>query len=472
MTQVSRAQRIYCIGIKGVGMTGLAQILTAQGKEVWGSDTPEVFFTNEVLRHAGIRVLEGFSADHLDQPIDLVIRSTAYADDHVEVAAARERGLPVLAYAEALGEITQVKSSLAVAGSHGKTTTTALLAHVLKLANFSPTALVGSHVPQFGGNALVGSSELFVHEADEYQNKLQYFKPHGVILTSIQWDHPDFFPTPEEYLATFVQFIKSLPADGFVIACYDDPEVKRAISQADLRPEQIVAYGLQHGALRLVRMWLDEGRWHFSVKEGEEFLGDFWLRLIGAHNVANALAVIACAKRLGVSLDLIRQGLASFEGTARRFEFKGKLTNGLTLVDDYAHHPAEISATLKAARAFYPYKRIRCIFQPHTFSRTAALLKEFATCFGEADEVIVVDTYASAREQGGAVTSIQLADEIASQHSNVRYIPTLPEATRSVSETASRSDLVITMGAGDVWQIGEQLIKQFGTVTGNDSHYG
>ncbi|MDZ4230045.1 MAG: cyanophycin synthetase, partial [Candidatus Veblenbacteria bacterium] len=288
------------------------------------------------------------------------------------------------------------------------------------------------------------------------------------VLTSIEWDHPDFFPTAEEYFVAFVQFLKKLPPDGFVVACYDSVQVKRAVAEAGLTPEQLVTYGLAEGHLRMVRMWLDEGRWHFSATEGEEYLGEFWLKLVGSHNVANALAAIACARRLGVDIEVIRTALASFEGTARRFEVKGRLMNSVTLVDDYGHHPSEIRATLKAARAFYPYKQIRCVFQPHTFSRTKALLGEFGSCFTEADEVVVLDTYTSAREKSGEVTSAELVTEIQKHHAHVVHKPTIAEASEYLAETANRNDLVITMGAGDVWQVGESLIKRFGLATGSE----
>jgi len=468
MSTLSNAHRVYLIGLKGVGMTGLAQLLRSQGKEVWGSDTAEHFFTDEVLRNAGIECLEGFDAKHLERAPDVVIRSTAYGEGHPEVEAARAKALPLMTYAEALGEITASAKSIAVAGSHGKTTTSALLAHVLKAAGLNPSALVGSRVPQWQGNALTGSGELFVFEADEYQNKFQYFSAHGVILTSVAWDHPDFFPTSEDYRAAYVQFLKKLPSDGFVTACADDPEVQQVVVEAGLRPEQIVTYGLTAGSWRMVRMWLDESRWHFSARLDEDYKGDFWLRLIGSHNVANALAVMAACTRLGVELEVVRAALASFEGTARRFEAKGKLTNGVTVVDDYGHHPQEVQATLKAARAFYPYKYIRCVFQPHTFSRTAALLTEFGTSFKEADEVVVLDTYASAREAKGEVTSKELVAEIAAHHAKVTYQPTLAEAAQYLGDTASRSDLVLTMGAGDVWQVGDTLVNRFGTVEGRD----
>ncbi|HBZ36230.1 MAG TPA: UDP-N-acetylmuramate--L-alanine ligase [Candidatus Veblenbacteria bacterium] len=468
MSKFNQAKRIYFIGLKGVGMTALAQLLKSRGVQVWGSDTEEQFFTDKVLAAAGIECEIGFSAKHLDRPIDLVIRSSAYSDDQVEVKAAKEKKIPVLSYAEALGELAGEYKSVAVCGSHGKTTISAMLAHVLKQANLSPSAIVGSAVPQFGGNALVGSGELLVFEADEYQNKLQYFSPQSVILTSIDWDHPDFFPSADDYFATFVTFLKKIPTDGFVVACYDSDNVKEAVDKAGLSPEQILTYGLTDGRLQMVRMWLDEGRWHFSATDGEEYLGEFWLKLVGSHNVANALAVIACARRLGVDLEAIRTGLASFEGTARRFENKGKLTNGITVVDDYAHHPGEIKATLKAARAFYPYKNIRCVFQPHTFSRTQALLADFGKSFAETDEVIVLDTYTSAREKTGEVTSAQLVEEIKKNHTNVIYKPTISEAVNYLMETTNRNNLVLTMGAGDVWQVGDKLIEKFGLLSGSE----
>lgn len=468
MSQLSSANRVYLIGIKGVGMTGLAQLLKSQGKTVWGSDTSEHFFTNEVLQRAGIECLEDWNAAHLERQIDVVVRSTAYGDTHPEVAAAKAKGIPVLSYPEALGEFVSQYKSLAVTGSHGKTTTTAMLAHVLHSAGLAPSALVGSQVPQFAGNALVGSGELFVFEADEYQNKLQYYKPQGVILTSIQWDHPDFFPSAEVYQAAFMEFLKKIPADGFVVACYDSESVKQAVVAANLTPAQVSTYGLSQGNTKLMRMWLDEGKWHFSATEGEEYLGEFWLKLVGSHNVANALAVIACARRLGVDIEKIRTGLASFEGTSRRFEQKGRLMNSVMVVDDYAHHPAEIAATLKAARAFYPYKQIRCVFMPHTWSRTRALFADFGTAFKDADEVVLMETYASAREQGGGVSIDELATEIKKHHPNVVLQPTIAEAAQYVGDTANRNQLVITMGAGNVWQVGDELIKRFGLMTDSE----
>jgi len=468
MSFIDKANRIYCIGLKGVGMTGLAQLLKAQGKEVWGSDTTEKFFTDEVLHKAGLECWEGFTADHLNRPIDLVIHSSAYNEEQVEVRAALNKKIPVLTYAQALAELVNAKKGLAVIGSHGKTTTTALLAHILQTANLYPSALVGSMVRTWQGNALSGSGDWFVFEADEYQNKFQQYSPQGIILTSIDWDHPDFFPTPQDYQDAFVQFLKKLPAAGFIVACYDDPKVKQAIAQAGLKPEQLTTYGLTSGYWRMQRMWLEDGRWHFSVNEGQEYLGTFYFRLVGGHNVLNALAAMAAAKRLGVELETIRQALISFDGTVRRFEDKGKLTNGVSLVDDYAHHPGEIIATLKAARAFYPYKNIRVVFHPHTFSRTKALLSDFGRAFAGADEVIALDIYGSAREQTGGVSTADLVAELHKNNIKVTYQPTIEQAAEYLISTVKRNDLVITMGAGDVWRVGEELIKKFGLMNGSE----
>lgn len=468
MSTLDSAKHIYMIGIKGVGMTALAQILKAHGKTVWGSDTAEKFFTDKVLARAGIEVNEGWAAQHLDRTIDLVIHSTAYDDTNVEIKAASVKGLKVLTYPEIVGELTRQYKSLAVAGSHGKTTTSALLAHILQTAGLSPTALIGSEVFQFNGNALIGSGEWLVFEADEYHNKLKFFSPQAVILTSLDWDHPDFFKTAADYTQAFVEFLKKVPAEGFVVACYDNENIRQAVAQAGLKPEQLVTYGLTAGRWTLRRMWLEEGKWHFSVNEGDEYHGIFQWRLIGGHNVANALAAMAGARRLGVEMEIIRQAIASFEGTKRRFEIKGRLNNAVTLVDDYAHHPAEIIATLKAARAYYPYKKIRVVFHPHTFSRTAALLADFATAFSEADEVIVLDVYSSAREKNGAVTSVNLVEAIKSHNPDVVHKPTIAAATEYLIATADRTNLVITMGAGDVWKVGEELIKKFGLASGSE----
>ncbi|MFZ5391098.1 MAG: Mur ligase family protein [Patescibacteria group bacterium] len=275
MSFLDKVNRVYCIGLKGVGMTGLAQILQGLGKEVWGSDTTEKFFTDGILNQAGLRCWEGFSERHLEEKIDLVMRSSAYGPEQEEVAAALKKGLPTYTYADVLAEVIKTKRGLAVTGSHGKTTTSALLAHILKEAGLNPMALVGSAVKGWTGNALVGSGEWFVFEADEYQNKFHQFGPEAAILTSIDWDHPDFFPDALSYSQAFVDFLKKIPATGWVVACYDDDNVKKAVVAAGLKPEQLTTYGLKNGYLKMVRMWLEEGRWYFSLNEGQEYLGEF-----------------------------------------------------------------------------------------------------------------------------------------------------------------------------------------------------
>lgn len=460
------ANKIYMIGIKGQGMTGLALILKSQGKTISGSDTEEKFNTDDVLRRASISFSEGFKASNVPNKCDLIIYSSAYSETNEEYKVAQKNNIPLMAYAQALGELTQNKKSIAIAGSHGKTTITAMLAYVLEQAERSPLALIGSQVKQLNSNALTGSGELFVFEADEYQNKFKFFNPWAVVLTSIDWDHTDFYKTPDDYQAAFVEFLKKIPADGLVIANFDSPQVKKVVVEAALKVEQIISYGLTNGRWQMLRMWLDQGRWFFSVLKGEEYLGDFELQLIGSHNVSNALACLALASHLGIDLDVIRRALASFEGTSRRFELKGRLTNSAIVIDDYAHHPKEIVATLKAARDFYPYKNIRVVFHPHTYTRTAALLEDFARSFAGADEVIVLDIYASAREVKGAITSQNLVEAIKKHHPKVVYQPTIADAVKYVSADLTRSDAVITMGAGDVWRVGDELIKKFGLMTG------
>lgn len=468
MSIFDQARKIYLIGIKGVGMTALAQVLKAMGKNVTGSDTNEEFFTDQVLIRAGISFESGFKSEHLNRGYDLVIKSTAYSEDNEEIKEAHRRQIKVIDYPEALGELTKNQPSIAVTGSHGKTTTSALLAYVLQACGVSPTALVGSEVIQWQGNALIGSGQWFVFEADEYQNKLRYYYPQIVILTSIDWDHPDFYKDKEIYRQAFVDFLKKIPKDGYLVANYDDQEVRKAVAEAGLQPEQLVTYGLNNGYWRLVRSWLEEGRWNFAVEAGDEFVDNYNFRLIGGHNVANALAVIACAKKIGLDMDQVKHAIQSFEGTRRRFENKGRLTNNVVLVDDYAHHPSEVSTTLRGARAFYPYKNIRVVFHPHTFSRTDALQDNFSTCFNEADEVIVLDIYGSAREKQGNMNSQKLVEKISEHHKNVKYLATIDEVVNYLSSGLTRSDLIITMGAGDVWKVGQKLIDEFGLTTGSE----
>jgi UDP-N-acetylmuramate--alanine ligase len=447
----------YLIGIKGVGMTALAQILHARGVRVSGSDIAQHFFTDDVLRRAGIPFVEGFLAEHVPDA-DLVIRSTAYADDHVEVAEARRRGLAVTTYPEAVAMVFNAGRGIAICGTHGKTTTTAMLGWVLKSAGLEPTVLVGSEVPQFGGNALVGSGEVMVLEADEYQDKLQYYQPFGVILTNIEYDHPDFFPSFDAYVDAFRRFVQKIPADGFLVACADDPVV---VEVARGTRATVIWYGLTHPPAPplpqgggetekgVLASKVSGETTHFfpSLGGGErEGVGGISLQLPGRHNVQNALAVLAVTDRFGVPRDVALRALAEFQGTRRRFEVVGEVGD-VTIIDDYGHHPTEIQATLAAVKERYPGRRILCAFHPHTFTRTIALKGAFATAFRGADQTYVMDIYGSAREQHGGITAEELAHMIA-QHNPAVPSGGVAATVATLVRDARLGDVILCIGAG------------------------
>ncbi|MBU1146122.1 UDP-N-acetylmuramate--L-alanine ligase [Patescibacteria group bacterium] len=456
------AKKIYFIGIKGVGMTAIAQIFKLRGAEVTGSDTHEKFFTDEVLEKSGIKFYEGFDADNLvaEKP-DLIIYSTAYTEENPELAAAKKSGVAILSYPEALGEILKEGFGIAVCGTHGKTTTTAMLGFVLQELGSDPTVIVGSAVPQLGGNARDGRGKYVVVEADEYQNKFLYLDPRAIVLTSAEYDHPDFFKTPEEYNDAFRKFVEKISGDGFLVACADDKNVKEISAVAKCK---VIFYGLTAGDWQAKNIVQKNGGIEFEVLEKNESHGIFKIQLLGNHNVANALAVIATARELGFgpstgSGNKLREALGKFSGAVRRFEIKGE-AGGVLVIDDYGHHPTEIRVTLEAARQKYPDRRIWCVFHPHTFTRTKALLADFAKSFGAVDKTIVIDIYGSTREQAGGVSSGELVELIKKEGKDALYIPTIPEAADFLAKEVKSGDIVITMGAGDVWRVGELLLEK------------
>ncbi|MFH1428081.1 MAG: UDP-N-acetylmuramate--L-alanine ligase [Patescibacteria group bacterium] len=479
-------KKIYMIGIKGVGMTMLAQYLAKNGIEIIGSDTAETFMTDQVLKKSGIKIIENFAANNIPSDVDLIIYSTAYnKETNPEVARALSGKIKILTYAEALAQIFNQKYGIAVVGSHGKTTTTAWLGYVLDKAGLKPNVMVGARVEQFNGNSLVGKSDYLITEIDEYQNKLKYFQPKIVLLNNIEYDHPDFFPSMADYQNVFIEFIKKIPSSGFLIANFDDPIIRK-IARVNCRGK-IISYGISELADYVAYDIKSlNGKQYFKVKFGagdddgeedfpegeniysclqENLLGDFSISLAGQHNISNALAVIATGIELGIELRLIREYLEEFIGTDRRMQVLGKF-KGATIIDDYAHHPTEILATLKAVRQIYPKSNLRVVFHPHTYTRTKALFEDFVKSFPEADEVIVLDIYGSAREKQGGVSSEELVEKIGTRNKesgikqDVKYISTLEECEKYLRENIERGDVVILMGAGDVFRIGKNLVKE------------
>lgn len=493
-----RKMNIYLIGIKGVGMTMLAQFLSSQGHHVSGSDINDSFLTDKVLKKEKIKVMHPFSETNIPVHPDMIIYSSAFnADNNPELAKIRNsknlfKNIPILSYAEALGQVFNDHAGIAVCGSHGKTTTSAWLGYVLMKAGKKPNVLVGSRVPQFNGSSLKGSSPYLIAEVDEYQNKLKYFQPVGVVLNNIDYDHPDFFKSEAQYVKVFADFIKKIPASGFLVVNSRDAQSQRIkkycrarIHSYDLVPnaetfieaEGVIKTDSDYLAydLRMKNGYQIFKITYRSVKTTKKEriesllgLGEFKIRLWGEHNVLNAVAVVVASLELGVPLEQIRGGLALFTGTERRAQILGKY-RGATIVDDYAHHPTEIAATLKGLRAHYPQANIITVFHPHTFTRTKAFFTDFTKSFALADELIVLDIYGSARESAswrtGEVSGRQLAAAVDKYNKkikrtqSVKYLGSMPEVTTYLRRRLSSKDVLLLMGAGDVFRVGEDLLK-------------
>ena len=478
MLDLSKIKKAYFIGIKGAGMAAVAEIFHARGIEIGGSDTAEKFFTDEILAKNGINFFETFSAENIPEDAELIVYSTAYnAENNTEFAEAKKLGLVMMSYPEILGELFNEKMGIAVCGTHGKTTTTAMLAECLRIAGADPSAIVGSKVIGWQGSSLSGKGKYFVAEADEYQNKFQYYNPFAVILTSVDWDHPDYFPTFGEYKKVFADFAARISKTGFLVVWGD------SVSTLDISKNavcNVLSYGfsedcdyiisnfqfpiskpqvVEQRSLRGRQILNPNGQnfQKFDLKFKEKNLGTFQINLVGRHNVLNAAAAIAVCYKLKIDMEKVREALKNFQGTARRFEYIGE-RNGAILIDDYAHHPEEIKATLKAAQEVYPEKNIITIFHPHTFTRTKALLQEFAQSFDDADEAIIIDIYGSAREVQGGVSSKELVDLINKyDRDKAEYIPAIEEVVEYLKDKIGENDVVISMGAGDVWKVAEGL---------------
>jgi UDP-N-acetylmuramate--alanine ligase len=471
---IDKIKKAHFIGIKGVGMSMLAQFLASQGVKISGSDVAEDFLTARVLSAIKADIKIGFSPNNIPPDAEAIIYSTAYnGKNNPEVAAAKElKPRLTLTFAQALAKIFNSYWGIAVVGSHGKTTTTAWLGHTLAQAGLKPNVMVGSFVEQWQAASLSLGSEILIIEADEYQNKLSQFQPRAVVLNNIDYDHPDFFPTPQAYEQVFVDFIKKIPKRGFLVANMDDKAVKR-LAPVNCRGK-IIGYGLAEknkagkqadkdfSFLAFDRSLSQQGQF-FKVKMRQndqwQDLGEFNIRLLGKHNIYNALAVIAASIELDADLAKIRAGLADFLGTARRAQVLGKF-RGALIIDDYAHHPTEVKATLLALKEKYKDKNLVVVFHPHTFTRTKALLADFSKSFFAADQVIVLDIYGSARETQGGIKASDLVKAIKEVgHKQVRHIPSLSKAEDYLRSAAGPGDVIVLMGAGDVFRIGENLIK-------------
>ncbi|HEY4709817.1 MAG TPA: UDP-N-acetylmuramate--L-alanine ligase [Candidatus Acidoferrales bacterium] len=446
-------QRIHLVGIGGSGMNGIAEVLLSSGYAVSGSDLKATSIT-ERLRNLGATICEGHRIENV-QGAHVVVVSSAVAPDNVEIVEAHRLKIPVIPRAEMLAELMRLKYGIAVAGAHGKTTTTSMVASVLGAAGLDPTFVVGGRVNHAGANARVGQSEYMVVEADESDRSFLLLAPVIAVVTTIDREHIGQYSSLEEIQETFLQFIGRVPFDGSVVLCVDDPNVQSILPRVN-RP--MVTYGTSSQAdLVIGDVKLEGLSSAFGLKYRGEDLGVFHLPAPpGIHNVRNAAAAAAVGLVLNVPADLIREGLAAFSGVARRFEIKGKFS-GVTLIDDYGHHPAEIRATLEAARGC-GFKRLLVLFQPHRYSRTQHLWEDFQKSFNQADIVVVTDIYAAGEAPIDGITGERLSEAISSAgHKNVVYSSTLQGGIEYMLRESRSGDAVMTIGAGSVGRVTEEL---------------
>ena len=446
---------IHFIGIGGISMSGLAEILLGEDFVISGSDSKSSPLT-QALEKKGATIYYGQRATNITDDVDVVVYTAAIHPDNPEFACAKEKGLPMLTRAELLGQIMRnYDTPVAISGTHGKTTTTSMVSHILLAGDCDPTISVGGILPAIGGNIRVGNSETFVTEACEYTNSFLSFFPKISIILNMDADHLDFFKDIDDIRHSFRKFAELLPADGALIINADTPKYEEIIKEL---PCKVITYSLEKEAdYTADNITYDEfGHASFRVLHNGSPIGTCSLKVPGIHNVSNALASIACGQLLALSDDVIFEGLKSFTGTDRRFQYKGQI-GGVTIIDDYAHHPTEIEATLHAAKN-YPHKKIWCVFQPHTYTRTKALLPEFAKALSLADHVVLADIYAARETDNLGISSADLQKLIADLGTPCEYFPTFDEIENFLLENCTQGDLLITMGAGDVVNIGEQLL--------------
>lgn len=457
---ILRARHVHFVGIGGIGTSGIARMLLARGRAVSGSDLRPSPLLEELARR-GARVTLGHRPENLPPQTELVIASAAVKPDNVELAAARRRGLPVLKYAQALGRLMEAYTGIAVAGTHGKSTTTALTAYILRRAALEPSFVVGADVPQLGGSSGTGAGPHFVVEACEYDRSFLNLHPTFACITNIEEDHLDYYRDIEDITAAFARFAEQVAPGGLLVVNGRDP---RAVSAAQAARAPTTTFAVEAEAdWRATDLTVERGCFRFTLRRGARRWPGFRLALPGVHYVEDALAAVALAVAAGAEVEVCRRAVAEFRGARRRFERLGEVA-GVQVVDDYAHHPTEIRATLRAARLCFPRARLWCVFQPHQHSRTRFLLAEFARSFADADRLLLPDIYfvRDSEEERRAVSSADLVAAIRRQGRSaeeVRYLPTFAEIEEVLRRELVPGDVLITMGAGDVWKLGQRLLQ-------------
>ena len=447
--------RVHFIGIGGAGMSAIASVLMARGHAVSGSDLRESEVTRR-LRAAGARIEIGHAAEHL-QPAQLVVTSRAVPEQNIEVQTARRRGVRILHRAEMLAELMQGTRSIGVVGTHGKTTTTSMIARILERAGRDPTVLIGGEVDDFGGNARTGRGRELVAEVDESDGSLLQAIPDIAVVTSVEaTDHLDFYGSANRLTDTFRRFLHRLPENGFAILCADTPAGRWLAGQGR---GTVITYGLEAGAVYTARVQEMVGtRSRFQAWRGDDALGEVSLGIPGAYNIQNALGALAVTLEIGVPFASAAESLAGFSGVLRRFTVRGQI-DGVLIVDDYAHNPTKVRALLQATRHCWPRARIIAVFQPHRYSRTHTVGGQFAQVFDAADEVIITALYAADEPPIPGVDAGIIVRAV-SAHRSVQFIEEASKVVDALEQRVRPGDLVLTIGAGDIWKIGDALVSR------------
>ena len=456
-TMQRKIRKIHFVGIGGIGMSGIAEVLLNLGYVITGSDLSPSDITQR-LALLGAVIFQGHQPSHIGDA-DVVVISTAVKADNPEVLEAHRRNIPIIPRAEMLAELLKMKFSVAVSGSHGKTTTTSMISTVLAHGGFDPTMVIGGKLASIGSNAKIGDGEVIVAEADESDGSFLMLTPCLAVITNIDREHLDYYRDIEDIKEAFLKFANRVPFYGATVLCIDDPHVQAILPDIKRRT---ITYGLTSPADYQARDVVLQGPMSvFTVYARGERLGEVTLNVPGRFNVANALATIAAARELDMPFDAIREGLLKYVGVGRRLEVKGKV-RGVTVVDDYGHHPTEIRETLLAARQVWK-GRIIVVFQPHRYTRTQKLFQDFLTAFPSADHLIITDIYAASEMAIEGVDAAGLTEGIRqSGHSDIVYISGFDGIVDHLLRIAMSSDVIITQGAGSVWKVGEEFLKRAG----------
>jgi UDP-N-acetylmuramate--alanine ligase len=455
MIDLSTKRHIHFIGIGGIMMSGIAEMLQQRTFLITGSDQNESERSKNLI-NLGIKVFIGHDSSHV-QGSDLVVYTSAISDDNPEYLEAKKKNIPMLSRAEMIGLLMpEYNTSVAVSGAHGKTTTTSMISNILNTSDYNPTVLVGGITKNRGSNVQIGDHSVLLLEACEYKENFLSFNHNLGIILNIDEDHLDFFNDLDHIISAFIKFAKKIPTSGVLILNNDDYNARKVVSHVDC---EVITFGINTESTFQVKniTFNNHGHSKFDVYYKEDFYGTFFLRCPGQHNIYNALASIVAAYVLEIPVETIIESVKSYDGTERRFEILGTYKDAL-IIDDYAHHPNEIKATLLAAQKL-THNKITCIFQPHTYTRTRDLMLQFASAFNEADQIIITDIYAAREDNSPNVHAKDLVKAIAQENENVKYIEKFEDIVSYIQSTVRENDLVLTLGAGNIRTVGESILK-------------